>query len=61
MSGATDKISGRVKQAAGDLTDNEDLRDEGEREETAGKVKDTIDDVADKAEDAVDSFKKKFS
>ena len=35
----TDKISGRVKQAAGDLTGNESLRREGLREERKGEAK----------------------
>ena len=57
MSGETDKIGGRIKQAAGDLTDNEDLKNEGERDEAAGKVKDAVDAAKDKANDAVDSIK----
>jgi uncharacterized protein YjbJ (UPF0337 family) len=48
MSGNADKIKGRIKQAAGDLTDNEDLRREGRLDEAAGKVKDAIDKVKDK-------------
>lgn len=50
----TDVAKGRVKQAAGDLTDDENLRREGQADETRGKVKDAIDDAADKAKDAVD-------
>lgn len=52
----TDKIKGRVKQAAGDLTDNDDLKAEGQVDETAGKAKSVIDNVADKADDAVDKL-----
>ena len=61
MSGNADKIEGRLKQAAGDLTDNEDLKNEGERDETAGKVKDAVDDAADKVRDGVDSVKEKMN
>jgi uncharacterized protein YjbJ (UPF0337 family) len=57
MSGEGDKISGRVKQAAGDLTDNRELRNEGKKEETSGKVKGAVDDAKDKINDAVDSVK----
>jgi uncharacterized protein YjbJ (UPF0337 family) len=57
MSGEGDKISGRVKQAAGDLTGDRELRDEGRKDETAGKVKDVIGDAKDKLDDAVDSIK----
>jgi len=61
MSGNKDKISGRVKQAAGDLTDNDDLKHEGERDEAAGKVKDTVDDAKDKVDDAIDGVKDRFN
>ena len=61
MSGESDKIGGRIKQAAGDLTDNEDLKDEGEKDEAAGKVKDTVDDAKDSVNDAVDSVRDKLS
>ena len=57
MSGEADKIGGRIKQAAGDLTDNEDLKNEGEKDEAAGKVKDTVDDAKDKVNDAVDGIR----
>ncbi len=61
MSGEADQAKGRIKQAAGDLTDNEDLKNDGKKDEAAGKVKDTIDDAKDKANDAVDSIKDKLS
>jgi uncharacterized protein YjbJ (UPF0337 family) len=59
MSGETDQAKGRVKQAAGDLTGNDELRREGKKDEAAGKVKDTIDDAKDKLNDAVDHVKDK--
>ncbi|HEV8153410.1 MAG TPA: CsbD family protein [Solirubrobacteraceae bacterium] len=40
MSDLTDKITGRVKKAAGDLTDDASLRQEGRREEAKGEAKD---------------------
>jgi uncharacterized protein YjbJ (UPF0337 family) len=61
MSGFTDKAEGRAKQAAGDITGNDDLEREGERDELAGKAKDAVDDVKDKADDAVDSVRDKLS
>jgi uncharacterized protein YjbJ (UPF0337 family) len=51
MSGDADKIKGRVKQAAGDLTDDDDLKREGKVDEAAGKVKDAVDSVKDKLTD----------
>ena len=59
--GTTDDIKGRVKEAAGDLTDDKDLKREGQADRAAGKVKDAIDDVKDKAEDFVDKTKDKLS
>jgi uncharacterized protein YjbJ (UPF0337 family) len=45
MSGESDKAKGKLKQAAGDLTGNDDLRREGKVDEMAGKAKDAIDKV----------------
>ena len=43
-----DKLKGKVKQGAGDLTGNDKLRREGNIDEAAGKAKDAIDKVKDK-------------
>jgi uncharacterized protein YjbJ (UPF0337 family) len=48
-----DDLKGRVKEAAGDLTGDKDLQREGQVDQATGKVKDKIEDVADKAKDAV--------
>ncbi len=48
MDGQMDKIKGRIKQAAGDLTNNKRLKAEGKVDEFRGKVKVNIDKVADK-------------
>ncbi len=61
MSGETDKAKGRIKQAAGDLTGNDDLKREGKQDEAAGKVKGVVGDAKDKLDDAVDSVKDKLS
>lgn len=50
-----DQLKGRAEQAAGDLTDDQDLKDQGERHEQAGKVKEGISKVGDKLNDAVDN------
>ncbi len=57
----TDKVGGRVKQAAGDLTDNKDLKREGEHDETKGKVKGTLNDAVDSVKDAADDVRDKAS
>jgi uncharacterized protein YjbJ (UPF0337 family) len=51
--GKADEIKGRVKEAVGDLTDNQDLKDSGKADKTAGKVKQGAEDVIDKARDSV--------
>ncbi len=61
MGGEKDQAKGRVKQAAGDLTDDDDLKREGEADETAGKVKDKVDSAKEKADDAIDSAKDKLT
>jgi uncharacterized protein YjbJ (UPF0337 family) len=47
-------VQGRVKEAAGDLTDNDQLKQEGKVEQAGEKVKSGIDKVADKVKDVVD-------
>ena len=50
----TDDLKGRVKEAAGDLTDDKDLKREGKMDQAKGKAKETIDKAADKAKDVFD-------
>jgi len=56
-----DQAKGRVKQAAGDLTDNDRLKREGKTDEMAGKAKDGLDKAADKLRDVVDGAKDKVN
>lgn len=60
--GITDKVTGKVKQAAGDLTDDPALRREGRLEERKGEAKDELareDERADrKAEEVADLERK---
>ncbi len=55
--GKIDEAKGRAKQAAGDLTDNDSLKDEGRVDRAAGSVKDKVGDVADKVKDVVNPDK----
>jgi uncharacterized protein YjbJ (UPF0337 family) len=55
MSGKTDVVKGRIKEAAGDLTGNDKLRAEGQTDEAVGKTK----QVVQKAADAVKASLKK--
>ncbi len=49
--GTLDEAKGRAKEAVGDLTGNQDLKDEGKVDRASGKVKDAVGGVADKAKD----------
>lgn len=46
-----DDMKGRVKEAAGDLTDDQDLKDEGKVDQAAGKIKDKVGDAVDAVKD----------
>ncbi|MGI9020085.1 MAG: CsbD family protein [Solirubrobacterales bacterium] len=48
-----DDAKGRVKEAAGDLTDDKDLQNEGKVDQAAGSVKDKVGDAADKVKDTI--------
>jgi uncharacterized protein YjbJ (UPF0337 family) len=48
-----DEIKGRAKRAAGELTDDDELRREGQADKAAGKAKDAIDRIKDKVKDMV--------
>jgi len=52
-----DDMKGRIKEAAGDLTDNDRLRKEGKADRAGAKVKDAAEKVAEKVGDTVDSIK----
>jgi uncharacterized protein YjbJ (UPF0337 family) len=53
MSGTVDKVKGRVKEAAGALTGDDKLKDEGKADQAAGKIKGAVGSVIDKAKEAV--------
>ena len=46
-----DDLKGRVKEAAGDLTDDDELKREGKVDQATGAVKDKVGDAADKVKD----------
>jgi uncharacterized protein YjbJ (UPF0337 family) len=48
-----DEAKGRAKEAAGDLTDDEQLKREGKIDRAVSSVKDKVDDAADKIKDKV--------
>ena len=50
-----DEAKGRVKEAAGDLTDDKDLKREGKIDQATSDVKEKVGDAADKVKDTVTS------
>lgn len=60
--GITDKVTGRIKKAAGDLADDASLRREGSQEERKGEAKEELardqERVEDKAKEVADLERK---
>lgn len=57
MGEKTDKAKGHVKEAVGDLTDDERLEREGKLDQVSGDVKGTAEDAKDKVEEGVDAVR----
>jgi len=53
MGGKTDVVKGRIKEAAGALTGNDKLREEGKTDQAVGKAKQAVQKVADKVKRSV--------
>jgi uncharacterized protein YjbJ (UPF0337 family) len=53
MSGKTDVVKGRIKEAAGALTGNDKLRAKGKTDQAVGKTKQAIQKTADTVKKAV--------
>ena len=53
MGGKTDEVKGRIKEAAGALTGNDELREEGKTDQAVGKVKQAVQKAADTVKKAV--------
>lgn len=49
-----DEGKGRVKEAAGALTGDDELRSEGKADQAKASIKNAVDSVADKVKDVVD-------
>jgi uncharacterized protein YjbJ (UPF0337 family) len=52
MGGKTDVVKGRIKEAAGALTGNDKLREEGKTDQAVGKAKQAVQQAADTVEKA---------
>jgi len=51
--GSVDEGKGRVKEAAGELTGDDELKNEGKVDKASGKVKDAVGGTADKLKGAL--------
>ena len=54
MSELTDKVTGRIKKAAGDLTDDASLRRQGKREERKGEKEEELDRAQERVDEKAD-------
>jgi uncharacterized protein YjbJ (UPF0337 family) len=53
MSVKSEELKGRVKEAAGAISDNDKLRREGKMDQAAGKVKEAAEKAIDKTKEAL--------
>ena len=53
MSGKTDEVKGRIKEAAGALIGDDKLRDEGKTDQAVGKVKQVAEKAVEEVKEAV--------
>ena len=58
MGAKTDIVKGRIKEAAGALTGNDKLRDEGKSDQAVGKTEQAVDKTADTIKKAVKNVAK---
>ncbi|MGV9709634.1 CsbD family protein [Gordonia sp. NPDC003424] len=56
-----EELKGRGKEAAGDLTDNQDLKNEGKGEQGVAQGKQKVSEAADAVKGAVDNVKDKLT
>jgi uncharacterized protein YjbJ (UPF0337 family) len=58
LEGKADTLKGKIKQAAGNLTDDPDLHDEGVVDEAAGKTQDALGRARRKVGEAIEDIGK---
>jgi uncharacterized protein YjbJ (UPF0337 family) len=59
MGGKTDEFKGRIKEAAGALTGNDELREEGKTDQAVGKVKQAVEKAVDNVQEAAEKVVEK--
>ncbi len=53
QNGAVDQVTGKIKQAVGTVTGNDDLKAEGQADETAGKIESAVGKVSRQVGDVI--------
>ena len=61
MTNHNDDLKGRIKEAAGVLSDNDDLQAEGKRDQQAGKAKQAVDKASDAINNGIDAAREKLT
>jgi len=61
LSNKAEQAKGKVKQAVGDLTEDDELRREGKVDDASGSAKEKVGDLKDKAEGVIDAVKDKVT
>ncbi len=61
MDSNSDQVKGRIKEAAGALTNDDKLKNEGKADQKAGDAKEVVENVAHKAGDLIDKVKDKIT
>lgn len=59
ISNKAEDLKGRAKESVGAVTDNDDLKAEGQSDQRKASAKDKVEDVKDKAHDIQDKVKDK--
>jgi uncharacterized protein YjbJ (UPF0337 family) len=57
MGGNMDEAKGRMKEAAGDMMDDDDLKKEGKTDQMGASIKEKADKVVDKAKEVINRDK----
>ena len=57
---SSDELKGRAKEAAGALTDDDKLKNQGKVDQITGKVKSAVDEAADKVGEGIEAARDKI-
>ena len=60
-SSETDDLKGRAKEAAGALTGDDDLKEDGKSDQRAASAKKKVEDAADKVKKGIDDVKDRLT